>query len=170
MHLKLLSETLYICTINSYVFWNGLLLRGTRSSYSWSVEMRHSWLRNSITFSEAVGLNQACAFSTILLFIFMEKICRNSRDVACLLWWPRDWIPAVRGWCDSWDRACTSKPQAMVLSWRTVNRSLTVRSESLPQVKEFKCLGSLLMSRDEMECCINQNDATSAVMLALSSV
>ena len=44
----------------------------------------------------------------------------------------------------------STKFEAMVLCRTKVDCSLQVENESLPQV-EFKCLGALLTSEDEME-------------------
>lgn len=48
-------------------------------------------------------------------------------------------------------RICSSKSDAMVLSWKTVKWPLQVRGELLLQVKEFKCLEVLVTSDRRVE-------------------
>ncbi|KAK0143837.1 hypothetical protein N1851_017957 [Merluccius polli] len=65
-------------------------------------------------------------------------------------------------------RVSTSKSEAMVLCRKTVDCSLWVGSELLPQVKEFKYLGILFTSEGKMEREMDrQIDAATAVMCAL---
>lgn len=61
-----------------------------------------------------------------------------------------------------------SKSEAIVLCWKTVDCFLLVGSELLPQVKEFKYLGFLVMSEGKMDCEIDRwIGAASAVQQAL---
>ncbi len=48
-------------------------------------------------------------------------------------------------------RVSTSKSETMVLCWKTVDCSLWVGSELLPQAKEFKYLGVLFTGEGEMD-------------------
>jgi len=65
-------------------------------------------------------------------------------------------------------RVSTSKSEAMVLCWKTVECSLQVGSELLPQGKEFKYFGVLFTSEGKMEREIDRwIGAASAVMWAL---
>ena len=65
-------------------------------------------------------------------------------------------------------KVSTSKSEAMVLCWKTVECSLRVGSELLPQVKEFQYLGVLFTSEGKMEHEMDRRiSAASAVMWAL---
>ncbi|KAK0135127.1 hypothetical protein N1851_029060 [Merluccius polli] len=65
-------------------------------------------------------------------------------------------------------KVSTSKSEAMVLCWKTVECSLRVGSELLPQVKEFQYLGVLFTSEGKMEHEMDRRiGAASAVMWVL---
>jgi len=127
--------------------------------------------------------------SPILFVIFKDRISRRSREesvrfrnlrIASLLF-ADDVVLLVTSECDLqhalgqfaveceavWMRVSTSKSEAMFHCW-TVECSLQVGSELLPQMKEFKYLRVLFTSEGKMEQEMErQIGAAPAVMRAL---
>ena len=123
--------------------------------------------------------------------IFMDRISRRSRgeesvrfgdlriasllfadDVVLLATSDRDLQHALGRFAAECEavgmRISTSKSEAMVLCRKTVECSLRVGSELLPQAKEFKYLGVLFTSEGKMEREMDRRiGAASAVMRAL---
>ena len=169
----------------------GPLVRAIRSLYKQSESCVRILGTKSSTFSVGVGLRQGCPLSPILFVIFMDRISRRSRgeesvrfgdlriasllfadDVVLLATSDRDLQHALGRFAAECEavgmRVSTSKSEAMVLCRKTVECSLRVGSELLPQAKEFKYLGVLFTSEGKMEREMDRRiGAASAVMRAL---
>ena len=169
----------------------GPLVRAIRSLYKQSESCVRILGAKSSTFSVGVGLRQGCPLSPILFVIFMDRISRRSRgeesvrfgdlriasllfadDVVLLATSDRDLQHALGRFAAECEavgmRVSTSKSEAMVLCRKTVECSLRVGSELLPQAKEFKYLGVLFTSEGKMEREMDRRiGAASAVMRAL---
>ena len=116
---------------------------------------RAMWLQESVRFGDL----------RIASLLFAD-------DVVLLATSDRDLLHALGRFaaeCEAFGmRVSTSKSEAMVLCRKTVECSLRVRSELLPQAKEFKYLGVLFMSEGKMEWEMDRRiGAASAVMRAL---
>lgn len=169
----------------------GPLIRAIRSLYNQSESCVRILGTKSSTFPVGVGLRQGCPLSPVLFVVFMDRISRRSRgeesvrfgdlriasllfadDVVLLASSDRDLQHALERFAAECEaagmRVSTSKSEAMVLCRKTVDCSLRVGNESLPQVKEFKYLGVLFTSEGRREREIDRRiGAASAVMRAL---
>ncbi|TWW67452.1 R2DM Retrovirus-related Pol polyprotein from type II retrotransposable element [Takifugu flavidus] len=144
---------------------SGPLIRAVRSLYDRCQSLVRIAGSKSNSFPVRVGLRQGCPLSPILFIIFMDRISRCSHgvegiwfgdlriasllfadDVVLLASSARDLqlsLDRFAAACEAAGmRISTSKSEAMVLDRKKVECLLRVKEEILPQVEEFKYLGS----------------------------
>ena len=169
----------------------GSLLRAIQSLYSQSKSCVRVLRSKSDLFLMGVGLRQGCALSPILFVIYMDRISRRRSGVeglqvsdlkiASLLFADHVVLMApsaldLQGSLDRFAAECeaagmrisTSKSEAMVLRRKPVDCLLQVGNETLSQVKEFKYIRLLFMSKGMMGCELDRRvRAVDAVLNAL---
>ncbi len=149
----------------------GPMLRAVRSLYNRSRSLVRIAGSKSDLFPVHVGLRQSCPLSPVLFIIFMDRISRRSQgpegvgfgdhaissllfadDVVVLATSDQDLQHALGRFAAECEavgmRSRASKSEAMVLSRKRVACPLQVGGVLLPQVEEFKYLGSCSRVRE----------------------